>query len=32
MKIHIVVPNNVLVLGSLIMVAVASLGALLAVG
>jgi hypothetical protein len=31
MKIHIVVPNNVLVLASLIMVAVASLGALLAV-
>jgi len=32
MKIHIVVPNSVLVVGSLLMVAVASLGVLLAVG
>jgi hypothetical protein len=31
MKIHIVVPNHVLVVGSLLMVAVASLGVLLAV-
>jgi len=31
MKIHIVVPNSVLVVGSLLMVAVASLGVLLAV-